>query len=128
MDRLNDKDFCAGCKEAILDALSKVPPVRQQVWEPTDDYTAQELHDIEMERLRKAKEENPHGLYFRRIAAPLFDLRDPSNQNIVGFVKIDDIEYRYSWWTNDPEGTAEALYAAEKDCATGEILGPWGKL
>lgn len=92
----NDRDYCPDCKKAILSALDNIPRKFEAVFLNCDDITVEEILEELETRKKKAKEEDK--IFFSRIAAPLFDLQDPSNQHYGGFIYLKGDYLYYSYW------------------------------
>lgn len=120
----NDAQWCPDCYRVIREALSEVPRRVQKVWvDASSDYPpAPVLHEQEQTRIAELRAGG--NLVARRVAVPLFDMNDPSNQNVTGFAKRDGVTVRYGYWTKDPEGTSEVRVPMEKDLETGDLT-PW---
>lgn len=118
----NHPDWCPDCYKVVVEALREVPPRVEKVFVPTDEVTAFELETLENERWEATKAAGK--LPVRRVAAPLFDMVDPSNTQQCGITRKDGVTYRWSYWSKDPEGTAEVKKEMERDLATGEEV-PW---
>ena len=125
LDPLNDAHWCRDCKQVIIEALSNVPQRVEKDYETTNEVSAFDLETLEKERWEATEAKG--GIPVRRVAAPLFDLKDPSNRQIAGITGLDGKTYRWSYWTKDPKGTAEVLLIIERDLATGKTR-PWVNL
>ena len=119
---LNDGDYCPDCKQVLIDAFADVPRRVEKDFEPTGEVSAFELEALEAERWETTKTKG--GIPVRRVAAPLFDMVDPSNTQACGITWLDGKTYRWSYWSKDPEGTAEVRLTVERDLETGETV-PW---
>jgi len=115
---------CLDCSAVIREALSSVPLRVEKIWVDAGPEfpSAPVIHEEEMIRINEMRSEGK--LVGRRIAAPLFDLKNPSNRNEVGFARRNETLCRYSFWTDDPEETSVVVIPMEKDLVTGDTV-PW---
>lgn len=116
-NRLNDDTYCPDCKQVILDVLKNVPPRVERFTKPYDGITLEALK----ERVEKERNEK----LFRRVASPLFDMNDPSNDNIAGWIKIDELDIFYSYWTKRNDYRIEV--EMERNLVTGKEY-PWREI
>jgi len=115
--RLNDDIYCPDCKQVILDALKNVPQKVERFTKPYDGITLKELKE-------KVKEQRENQLW-QRVASPLFDMKDPDNHNISGWVKINGLDIFYSYWTKRDDYRIEV--EMERNLETGEEY-PWKEI
>jgi len=112
---LNDDRYCPDCKKVIETALNDVPRKVEKFFKPYDKVTLDEVK----EAIKKRDEDPPT---WRRVAMPLYDMQNPSNRNITGFITIDGQEILYSYWTEKDDYRIEI--EMERNLETGEEQ-PW---
>jgi len=115
--RLNDNRYCPDCKQAVSDVLKNVPLKVERFTKPYERMTLEELK----ERVKKERK----GQLFQRVASPLFDMKDPDNRNISGWVRIDGLDIFYSYWTKKDDYRIEV--EMERNLETGEER-PWKEI
>ena len=115
--RLNDDAYCPNCKQVILDALKHVPQKVERFTKPYEGITLEELKE-------KVEEQRKNQLW-QRVASPLFDMNDPDNHNISGWVKINGLDIFYSYWTKRDDYRIEV--EMERNLETGEEY-PWKEI
>lgn len=123
MEPTNDPDYCPDCKKVILDALSSVPARRKKDWVVTHDVSVETLVKREADGVAKIRAEG--GLAVTRVPMGLYDLRDPSNHNRGGVLRVEGRTLRYDYWTRVGMGAGVVSVEVERDAVTGEVLGPW---
>lgn len=123
---LHNDVHCESCSRVIQTALSVVPRKFEKVLEPIGIPLDLVLswYKFEMEEFEKAKTK----CFFpvRRVAFPLFDLTDPENQYVTGWVrgqyKWSDYYVCFGYWTK--HGETRIVAEMEKNLETGELK-PW---
>jgi hypothetical protein len=122
----HNTSHCESCTKIIQEALSVVPPKFEEVLEPIDipldlvlGWYKAEIEDFEA-HMKAGR------LPVRRVAFPLFDLEDPDNQYVTGWVrgqyKWSDYCICFGYWTKRGESSIRA--EMEKNLETGELK-PW---
>lgn len=91
LEALNDGNYCPQCKEVVKKALEDVPQRVEKFMKPYDKVTLEEIKAA-------VEADKAEGLRWRRCAMPLYDMENPKNRNITGWVTIDGQEILYSWW------------------------------
>ena len=117
-ENYNDGKYCPQCAETIAIALSRIPVRFEQAWVETEEIDAETLVAAEKALDRAAVVDGK--LRFTRAAAPLFDMRDPSNLNSCFFIRYEGKEYRVETWSKTPESNTVKV-AMEKNLRTGEM-------
>lgn len=115
-DKLNDDTYCPICKNAINDALSKIPIKIKKSWEITDEVTYDYLKEKRDEQDKKAC-----GLCSRRVYVSLFSKDDHEKNDAF---EVDGKEYIVKYWTKKPDDFTIEV-AKEKHILTGEIGDYW---
>lgn len=123
MEPTNDPDYCPDCKKVILDALSSVPARRKKDWVVTRDVSVETLVKREADGVAKVRAEG--GFAVTRVPMGLYDLRDPSNHNRGGVLRVDGRTLKYDYWTKAGMDAGVVSVEVERDAVTGEVLGPW---
>ena len=90
---ISNEDYCPICYETVCNALKTIPPKRKEIWAETDEITLDQV------KMAIKIEKSTSFLGMHKVAAPLFDMNNSDNHNITGYVKIDNKEYLYSYWT-----------------------------
>lgn len=125
-DPLNEGTYCPDCKRVVLEALIAVPPKFEKVIEPVDISFDMVKGWYDEDETQRASRRAEGQLVMRRLSMPLYDLDDPDNRYIAGYVqgrgRWDAYLFQISYWTKrgDPQVTTEL----EKNLQTGEIR-PW---
>jgi len=118
LTRLNDNRYCPDCKQFIEESLKSVPKRVERFSKPYDKITLEEVKEAIQQQKKKER--------WVRVAAPLFDIKNPDNHNITGFIKIEGHpEIFYSYWSDSekrPEYRIEI--DMERNLETGEEY-PW---
>lgn len=115
-EKYNDMKYCPDCKKAIMDALEKVPKKFTDELVITDDFTLDELLEIEKKRY---KDHADKGLpCVRRCFVGLIDMEKGEYQQ-NGEVKTNDKTYQYSYWESDKK-KAKVWVKKQKNLQTGE--------
>jgi len=122
---LNDAKHCPICKQAIVDALARVPVLWEQAWVPTSEVNLATLLEWERLNLEEATQRNG-GLVIRRLSVPLFNL-DTGESTRQGFVKERSTgqprEFHYQYWPGR-EVEARITMKVDREIATGRTI-PW---
>lgn len=122
----NDGTYCPTCKKAIVEALSKVPKVKEKVLLCLDDPREEEEVLEAYAREKESPSENLFGIPVSRAGAGSY-LHDKGGSCVdmssVLFVTYEGAEYRIETWR---EGTRPISITKimEKDLRTGHCV-PW---
>jgi len=118
----NDKDYCPECKQAIIDALAKIP---KKFGKSTMKIGVPPEYIFHLKEKREA-EKDPKGLHMKRVFACLYDWENGEHE-VVGDVNGDGNtpHFFYHYWPSEPEEMSVTL-EVEKDLKTNEVIGYWG--
>ena len=124
----SNTDYCSACFKVIRKALKSVPKKYERVSLQTKDvdlFKGITLKDVE--RWEKIENEVPR--LCRLVAFPLFDLKNPENQNHARYVVAQDgvhkgIRFRVSTWTVRTDWD-EIWVEMEREIGTGRLVGVW---
>ena len=125
----NDEFHCPECKEVIVRALNHVTVKFIKAYVKCKDYNYKEilgLIDLKIAEKLKTEKEYPNRLIFHRIYPSRYNM-EHNEHEVVGNVESNGVNYKYSWWPHDPEGTLILGKEVERNVETGEEV-PWRDL
>jgi len=95
----NHHEYCPGCYEVVMKALSKVPAKYEKKFVPSQNYTREQIVEHQEERCKE-------GLPFRRIMPCLYDMTGKTRHMIVCEQMPDGEWYKAEWWSHEPENVS----------------------
>ncbi len=97
-----DHEYCPECKRAIVETLLKIP--KKYKWEnlPTDEFTLEELLNIEKLEYEKTSELKGLLPLARRVFANLYD-SELNEYSKSGQVKHNGKVFYYFYWPSKPQ-------------------------
>jgi hypothetical protein len=121
----NDSHLCPECKQVSMEALANVPKKVEEVWEDYDGFYIEELLALRETRRRKVLA----GIlpYLERTGPTLIDMKNGNNHHHVMYIKIEEKEFMYSYWTMEHEDELKDVIIKmkmEKHVETGQTR-PW---
>lgn len=131
-EQFNDKEYCPDCKEAILEALYKIPVKRKQEFVETDIVSFKTLKEWENELAEEDLQELhssdppllPRG---RQVFACLYNVDRMEHQvheRVDGRHEHRGKVFHYVYWPSMIEDV-KVLVSSERNLETGEIVGFW---
>lgn len=127
---LNDNKYCADCMAQIIKTLDQIPKRFKAIYRPVE--CLEQFKTITLEQVlewedRAKGRKDLNFIRGQRIWMPLFDMKDPDNNNFIreidGMDEYQGYKFKVDTWTRNREHSIEIAieYDLINDTYTGEV-------